>query len=150
MAEEAPVATPVVDAAAAPAGDSVQHSDEGGVSSPLDWKATDNRVFRHWVRWVVSPMMISFLISFCFSLGSDRNSHNTVTWMIIGTITTTTFLTIWINGQRVFLVIFLVHNTGRNVSFERIASKCYWDLRRGALITGTRFRMLALFVAFNV
>lgn len=50
MAEEAPVETPVVDAAAAPAGDSVQHSDEGGVSSPLDWKATDNRVFRHWVR----------------------------------------------------------------------------------------------------
>lgn len=43
MAEEAPVEAPVSEVAP-------QHSEEGGVTSPLEWKATDNRVFRHWVR----------------------------------------------------------------------------------------------------
>lgn len=47
MAEEAPVETPVE---APAAGGAPQLSEEGGVTSPLDWKATDNRVFRHWVR----------------------------------------------------------------------------------------------------
>lgn len=46
MAEETPVDAPVGEVSA----DAPQHSDEGGVTSALDWKATDNRVFRHWVR----------------------------------------------------------------------------------------------------
>lgn len=50
MAEEAPVETPVEAPVAEASAEAPQHSEEGGVTSPLDWKATDNRVFRHWVR----------------------------------------------------------------------------------------------------
>ncbi|XP_063701093.1 flightin-like isoform X2 [Culicoides brevitarsis] len=44
MAEDAPVETPVAEAAAP------SHSEEGGVTKPGEWKATDNKIFKHWVR----------------------------------------------------------------------------------------------------
>uniref|UniRef100_A0A336LK65 CSON009161 protein n=1 Tax=Culicoides sonorensis TaxID=179676 RepID=A0A336LK65_CULSO len=51
MAEEAPVETPVDAPAGEAAGDQpLQHSEDGGVTSPTDWKATEGRLFRHWVR----------------------------------------------------------------------------------------------------